>query len=425
MKIPALVPLLLVVAAPALGGAPPPDVVRLGFNYPRTGPYFAEGLDQLRAAQMAVDEVNQAGGILGKKVELVIRDSQSKADVTKKNVTELIDQEKVKMVFGGSASNVAVAAGEVCQEKGVVFFGTLTYSNATTGSDGHRHTFRECYSAWMGAKVLGKYLRENFKGKKYFYVTADYTWGWTTEESMRVFTDTTDTAVHGSTRTPFPTAVASDIKRALDLAEAAKPDVLVLVLFGQDMVNAINMAAGRGLKDRVQIVVPNLTLAMAEAAGPKNMAGVLGAVPWSWKVPYKYGYQRGIKFVEAFAARYHRYPSTSGASAYTIVYEFKDAVERAKSFESPDVIRALENHTYQLLKDPQTWRDFDHQSVQTVYAVRCNAPEVVARDRFKLDFYDIIDVMSGAEAAKTKKEWVKERTDAKKPPFLEKLPGEK
>jgi ABC-type branched-subunit amino acid transport system substrate-binding protein len=420
-----LLSLAVQAADPAPAPAPAADTVRLGFNYPRTGPYFAEGLDQLRAAQMAVEEVNAAGGILGKQVELVIRDSQSKADVTKKNVTELIDEHHVKMVFGGSASNVAVAAGEVCEQKGIPFFGTLTYSNATTGSDGHRHTFRECYSAWMGAKVLGKYLREHFPAKKYFYITADYTWGATTEESMRVFTGTTDTAVNQAIKTPFPTAVASDFKKALDAAEAAKPEVLVLVLFGQDMVNAVNMAAGRGMKDRMQIVVPNLTMAMAEAAGAKNMAGVLGAVPWSWKIPYKYNYKRGIKYVEDFSAKYHRYPSTSGASAYTIVYEFKAAAERAGSLEAPAIIKALEGHTYQLLKDEQTWRDFDHQSIQTVYAVRCNQPEVVAKDKYKLDLYEILDVMSGAEAAKTKKEWIDERTAAGKPPFLEKLPGEK
>jgi len=123
------------------------DTVKLGINYPKTGPYSAEGLDQIRAAEMAVEEINNAGGILGNKVSLVVRDSQSKVDITNKNVTDLIDNEKVKMVFGGSASSVAVASAKICQEKGVPFFGTLTYSNATTVEDGHRHTFRECYNA--------------------------------------------------------------------------------------------------------------------------------------------------------------------------------------------------------------------------------------------------------------------------------------
>ena len=100
-------------------------------------------------------------------------------------------------------------------------------------------------------------------------------------------------------------------------------------------------------------------------------------------------------------------------------------MERAGSFDAPAVVKALEGHTYTLLKNEQTWRDFDHQSIQTVYAVRCNPPEVVAKDKFKLDLYEILDVMSGAEAAKTKKEWIDERTAAGKPPYLEKLPGEK
>src|SRR5512139_605699 len=104
-----LVVLTAVLLLPAFTRAAAQETVKLGLNYPRTGPYFSQGLDQIRAAEMAVAEVNAAGGILGKKVELVVRDSQSRPDVTKKNVTELIDQHGVKMVFGGSASSVAVA----------------------------------------------------------------------------------------------------------------------------------------------------------------------------------------------------------------------------------------------------------------------------------------------------------------------------
>ena len=84
-------------------------VVKVGLNYPKTGPYFAVGLDQRQAAEMAVAEINAGGGVLGQTIEMVWRDSRSKADQTTQNVTELIDSEGVKMVFGGSASSVAVA----------------------------------------------------------------------------------------------------------------------------------------------------------------------------------------------------------------------------------------------------------------------------------------------------------------------------
>ena len=90
-------------------------MVKIGLNYPKTGPYSVQGLDQLRSAELAADEINAAGGILGHQIEFVVRDSMSKKDVTTKNVTEMIDQEGVKMVFGGSASSVAIAAGKVAQ----------------------------------------------------------------------------------------------------------------------------------------------------------------------------------------------------------------------------------------------------------------------------------------------------------------------
>jgi len=397
------------------------DTVKVGLNYPKTGPYAVMGLDHLRAAEMAVEEINAAGGIMGKKVEIVTRDSKSKADLATSNVTDLIDNEGVKMVFGGSASSVAVAAGKVCQEKDIPFFGTLTYSTATTGKEGRRHTFRECYNAWMGAKAIGSYLKKNYAGKKYFFITADYTWGHTTEASVRTFTDTQDEKSHKRMLTPFPGATDADFKKAISLAKMLKPDVLVLVLFGNDMVNAIRQATAQGLKANMQIVVPNLTLGMASGGGAKVMEGVIGALPWCWQVPYQYNYAKGKEFVEKYSTKHNRYPSTSGASAYTILHEYKNAVERAGTFETPKVITALEGHEYQLLKDKQKWRDFDHQSIQTVYAVKCKAKDDVEKDKYKLDYFEIISSITGEEAVRTRDEWNAVRKAAGKPTNLEPL----
>ncbi|UCF09646.1 MAG: substrate-binding protein [Candidatus Bipolaricaulota bacterium] len=396
------------------------DVVKVGLNYPKTGPYSAMGADQYRAAQMAIEEINAAGGVLGKQIELIWRDSQSKADVSTNNVNELID-EGAQMIFGGSASSVAVAAGHVCQQRGVPFFGTLTYSTATTGKEGHRHTFRECYDAWAGAKAMAQYMNKNHAGKKFFYVTADYTWGWTTEDSFRKFTNTTDEKVHKGVRTPFPGATEADFKKALGLAKMVNPEVLVLVLFGNDMANGIRMATAMGLKESAEIVVPNLTLGMAEAAGPKVMEGVVGALPWCWQVPYKYGFDRGRQFVEQYSAKYGRYPSTSGASAYTILYEFKTAAETAGSFDAPAIVKALEGRTYTFLKDSQQWRDWDHQSVQTVYVVKCKPEVEVLKDKFHLDYFDILSSSPGSDVFITHPEWKAARQAAGKPTELESL----
>jgi ABC-type branched-subunit amino acid transport system substrate-binding protein len=397
------------------------DTIKIALNYPETGPYRKEGKDQWKAAYLAKNEINAAGGILNKQIELVTYDTKSSAALAARNAAQAIDNEGVKMVFGGSSSAVAVAVSKVCQEKGTLFFGTLTYSTTVTGSEGRRHTFRECYDSWMAAKAMSSYLKKNFSGQKYFYITADYTWGWTTEASLRKFSGTEDKSVHKGVLTPFP---STDFSSALKKAERERPDVLVLVLFGQEMANAIRSAHKMGMKDRMQILVPNLTIGMAERGGPRAMEGVVGTLPWCWQIPYKYNYTKGIKFVEDFQKEYQRYPSTSAASAYAIMHEYKSAVERAGSFESKKVIKALEGHRYQLLKDQQVWRNFDHQSVQTVYVVRCKPREEVVKNKYNLDYFDIIDSLPGDLAAITRQEWHDVRRKAGKPTRLEKLPSD-
>ena len=314
-----------------------------------------------------------------------MRDTQSKPDVSSKNVLEMLDKENCEMIFGGSSSAVAIAGGKAAKSRRKLYFGTLTYSNTTTGEEGHKYMFRECYNAWMGAKALGKYLvSANLRGLKYFYITADYTWGRTTEESIRTFSLTTNTRRHMRRYVPFPGATEKDLSNALTWAGAVKPDVLVLVLFGKDMSRALNILKKRGMKKKFKaIVVPNLTLGMASEAGAEAMEGVIGALPWSWNVPYKYNYPKGKEFVEKFSKLHNRYPSSSAASAYTILYQYKDAVERAETFDAKKVIAALEGHAFVSLKGKQLWRAFDHQAIQPVYTVRCKPAAEVRRDTFK------------------------------------------
>ncbi len=397
------------------------ESVRIGLNYPQTGPYSIQGKAQLDAAHMALEEINEQGGILGRTIKLVTRDTQSKPDVSTKNVLELIDKENCEMIFGGSSSAVAIAGGKVAKSRGKLYFGTLTYSNSTTGTEGHKYMFRECYNAYMGAKALGKYLLDmKLQGIKYFYITADYTWGRTTEESIRAFSLTTDTKRHRRHYVPFPGATDKDLSTALTWAKAVKPAVLVLVLFGNDMSRALTMLQERDMKDLFKlIVVPNLTLGMAKEAGAEAMEGVLGALPWAWNVPYKYDYPQGKKFVEKFSERYNSYPSTSAASAYTILYQYKEAVERAGTFNSKKLIAALEGHTFVSLKDEQQWRAFDHQALQTVYAVRGKPADEVRQDKFKQDYFEILYKMDGQEAARTQEQWLKIRKDADLSPELE------
>ncbi len=406
----------------ASAAAPPSgEPVRLGINYPLTGPYSVEGLDQIRAARMAVDEINYNGGVLGRPLDLITRDSSSDVLLAEINVHELIDAGCV-MLFGGSSSAVAIAAATICQQHQIPFFGTLTYSTATTLENAHRVAFRECNDSWMAAQVMANWLNSRFRGKRYFYITADYTWGWTTEDSLRQVTRTQDKAKHPEVAPPLGT---TDFSEALCKAAAYKPDVLVLVLFGKDLGHALKQAAAMGLSRTSQIVVPNLTLGMAERAGAKAISGVVGTLPWTWKVPYLENSVRGKEFVENFQKRYRRYPSTAGASAYSIVYEYKSAVERAGTTRTAAVVRALENHSYALLKDEQTWRMLDHQNVQTMYMVRGNREYDILNDPLRQDFFSIISRMEGKDLVRDAEEWKRLRQKAGLPVRLELFEDEK
>ncbi|RRV14682.1 substrate-binding protein [Pseudomonas saudiphocaensis] len=390
------------------------DPIKLGLNYPRTGPYKEEGLSQMRGALLAIDEINQRGGVLGRPLELISRNTASRPEKAVVNVDRLAD-EGAAMLFGGVSSAVAISAGKRARERGLLYFGTITYSNDTTGRDGHRYMFRESTSAWMSARVLGQYLNKTMPGKNYFYITADYTWGHTSESSLRQATNTMDQSKHPGVKTPFPNARLSDFRQALKTAEQSGADVLALVLYGEDMVRAMRIADELGLNKKMQIAVPNLSTTMVESAGPDIMRGVLGSEPWTWRVPEIEGSERGKAFVKSFSETYQVRPSSSAAIAYTIVNQWADAVERARSLDSEKLIAALENHRYTLLKDEQYWRDFDHQSVQTVYALRVKQREEVLKDKYRQDYFEIVHRLSGDVAAPSLAEWQEERRSANQP----------
>lgn len=288
-----------------------------------------------------------------------------------------------------------------------------------TGKNGYITTFRQCSDAWMAAGIIGTYLTDKYHSEKYFYVLADYNWGWTTEAAIRFISDTIDVDVHKRAKIGLePEDDGLEIRNALEAAQQANPKVLVLILFGKQFVTAIQIAHELGLNKDVQIVVPSLTTTMAENAGPSLMEGVIGATFWDWKVPTLpyVNSAKGDEFVRKFKDKYNRLPSAPAASAYTVLYQYKDAVEKAQDFQTNKVISALEGSEYELLKGKQQWRKFDHQSIQRVFLVQGRPRNKVLVDN---DYFDIKFSMDGHEVAIQKLEWTWDRLVSGKSPELE------
>lgn len=394
------------------------DPITLGLNYPRTGSYKEEGLSQMRGALLAIDEINARGGVLGRPLQLSARDSASQVEKAISNVNQLA-AEGAAMLFGGASSAVAIAAGKRAREHGLIYFGTLGYSNDTTGKDGHRYLFRESNNATMSARALGQYLAKTLPNQRYFYVTSDYTWGLTSEASLRKATASEDQARHPSVRLPFPGARLSQYRDALSLAGKSDAQVLALVLFGEDLVRAMRIAHETGLTSRMQIVVPNITGHMVEQAGPTLMEGVLGTTPWTWRVPDMENSARGKAFVKAYMERNQVYPTSSAAHAYGIVHQWSEAVARAGSLKSEAVIKALEGHRYTLLKGEQEWRVFDHQNLQRTYVVKVKPRAEILKDPLHQDFFEVVHHLDGEQGALSLSDWQAERRAAGQPEKLQ------
>jgi branched-chain amino acid transport system substrate-binding protein len=369
----------------------------IGLNVPQSGPYALQGKDQINAYTLAKLDIEAQGGILGRNIRYLVADSQSDPKTSAKNVMKFFE-EGVDMVTGGSSSAVALEVSKLCQSKSRLFLSTLTYSNEVTGKDAHRYTFRETYNSWMASNALSKYLTRNFPNKKYFYITSDYAWGWSTRDSLKQFTSTQDAS---DVLMPFGEPMGSPrYREAIQRAENAKAEVLVLVLFGRDMMAALQECTNMGVKQKMQIVVPNLEMHMVLGVSDESTGGILGAVPWYWQIPYQYNFEGGKKFVESYKARFGKPPCSGAATAYTNMMLYKWAVEQSKSFASKDVVRALEGHTFTALKDEETIRAWDHQTTQSVYVVRGKG----ASKKDIWDVFEILEAHGGDNMAQTKEE---------------------
>lgn len=366
--------------------APKGDTVTLGFNMPLTGAYADEGADQQRALTLAVEHLNGEGdggliphlkpsaisgkGILGKKVAFVTGDDQTKADAGRDSARRMIERDGAIMICGASSSAVAIAEQALCQEMGVIYMAGLTHSNDTTGKDKKRYGFRHFFNAYQSgiaiAPVLGK---EYGTDRVAYHLTADYTWGWTQEESMKNATEKLGWKTLPPVRTPVG---AGDFSQYLTPVLNSGADVLILNHYGFDMVNSLTQAVQFGMRDKMvngkqfEIVVPLVSDLMAKGAGAA-MKGIFGTSNWDWQLPD----EASKAFTKSFGAKYGQPPSQIAHTSYVQALLYADACERAGTFYPPEVIKALEDFNFDGMGNgPTTYRGADHQCFKDVLVVR-------------------------------------------------------
>ncbi|KMW56646.1 Branched-chain amino acid ABC transporter, periplasmic substrate-binding protein [Candidatus Rhodobacter oscarellae] len=366
--------------------APTGSSVTLGFNVPQTGPYADEGADELLAQQLAVEHINGEGdggclntftskalkgnGILGKKVEYVTGDTQTKSDAARASAKSMIEKDGAIMINGGSSSGVAVAVQGLCQEAGIIFMAGLTHANDTTGKDRKANGFRHFFNAYMSGAALAPVLaNEMGNERRAYHLTADYNWGWTQEESIVASTEAMGWETVNTVKTPL---ASTDFSSYITPVLNSGADVLVLNHYGGNMVNSLSNAIQFDLLNKqvngkdFKIVVPLYSELMAAGAG-ENIKGVLGSMNYNWQLNNEGSQQ----FVKSFGEKYGKPPSNSAQTCYAQVLLYADACERAGTFNPCGVAEALEDFEFDGLGNGKTlYRGADHQCFKDVLVVR-------------------------------------------------------
>ena len=363
--------------------------IKIGFPVPLTGPYGTEAQDQVRAGQLAVAQFNDAGGLNGRKAELLVRDDKLNPGEAATRTLELVEKEKVNFVVGSLSAAVQLAINNVTKERGIIF-NSISQSDAINeAADFSKYTFHEALNPHMTSGAVGRYAFSKF-GKKVAFLTADYAYG---HEMVRGFLEVGkafNIENLGDIRHPLGT---SDFSTLLPRIQALKPDILCISNFGRDQQIALRQATDFGVKKTTQIIAPLLSHASRVAAGPQAFDGVIGGCSFYWGIEDKFASTKA--FNDAFRKMYDgKLPTDYGALGYGGVRTVLTAVKNAGSVDTDKVIAAMEALKYDFYKGPQYYRKCDHQSVQSVLVIQSKSKDM----KNESDVFDVISTDEPNEA---------------------------
>ena len=381
------------------------DSVFVGVTSPLTGPYSADGKDHVKGYELAFAEINAGGanpqawglkgnGVLGKQIKFGVADSELKPNVAVQAQTQFIQRDKAIMITGCVSSAEAVAVEELAQRDHVLNMVGASGANATTGHDCQRYGFRSQPSAYMACKAVAPIVAQHYgRDKKVAYLVPDYNYGHSVFRSFAEFTKPYGWTTAAKVVIPLAT---SDYSSALLNIANSGADIFVNIEFAAQAVNSTKQGAQFGIFKKMQMVVPNISSFQGQETGAQLMQGVFGTMDWYWKLEDKFPLSK--RFVDAFRARNKYTPAWGAHVGYMQTYIWALAVERAKTFYPPAVIKTLEASKADPFESTlgKVWyRAEDHQMVRPVPVVVAKAPKAMKN---KDDVFDIVELVPGEQA---------------------------
>jgi branched-chain amino acid transport system substrate-binding protein len=351
-------------AATAVAGNAIAQPIKVGeLNSYKRFPAFLEPYKQ--GWQLALEEINAAGGINGRELEVVSRDDGGNPGAAVRVADELISRDRVAMLMGEFASNIGLAVSNLSKQRKIVFLAAEPLTDALVWGKGNRYTFRLRPSTYMQVAMLVPEAAK-LKKKRWALVYPNYEYGQSAVASFKKLMAAAqpDLQIVAVQATPLGKIDAGAVVQAL---EDAKPDAIFSALFASDLQKFVRAGNLRGLfKGR----------AVFDLLGgePEYLDPLKDETPEGWWVT---GYPwRQIqtpahkKFLAAYESRWHDTPRMGSVVGYSTMYSVADALRKARSTDSDALIEAFEGLEVQTPFGPIVYRKVDHQSTMGAYVGR-------------------------------------------------------
>lgn len=335
------------------------EPIKIGVIDPLSSPYKTSSIHDVHGANVAVDLYNKRGGVLGRPVMILEADDASNPETAVNAAMTLIKKDRVDFLMGTFNADCALAVSEVAQKENTLFMVTGAHFPKLTGTACNSHTFVFMPNASMMAQSVVPHLVKAY-GTRWSMITTDTLDGKTMAQAMADVGRAYKVDLVGEELVPFG---SNNFESALTVAKDKHPTLIVLNLYGWDLIHALRGYAKLELvKDKIGVGGMIAGEQIGRPLGYTNNAGIWGLI-WDPKI----NSEGSKRFIQGVIDKYNHTPTSRCYLGYAAMTQILEAVRRAGTTDTTAVINALEGHEFDGLKEgPSYFRSWDHQHVQDV-----------------------------------------------------------
>lgn len=360
--------------------------VKWGSLHPLTGPVADLAADQKAGVEIAVEDVNAAGGVLGREVKVLFRDTELDPTATRRKAIELLDREKIDFMGGAASGIEELALNDISLKRRVLYFVYPQYM-LDTKARFSKYTFTANVTPYQTAAAGARWAAANIKGKKWHLLADNYSWPKMFVPAYRNIAKETNSEFTGVTWAPFPT---TDYSTYIPKVQAINPDVLFCITWGSGQINLIKQLQEFGVVKQMPILIAISDIPWFMGAGAGKFNGMYAGMTWWWRVGDKYPASK--VFNDKFMKKRGRPSSAYGSSAYEIVRLALDTANEIKSLNHDKMSARLEGKRYKYLKSESWIRPCDHNNISEFFFMRGKPADKMEN---KWDFVDIVFSVHG------------------------------